>query len=45
MHRLGSMQKDVNGKIVENEEFAIRESVLMDHCAAVFDGDGGAKGA
>jgi hypothetical protein len=35
MHRLGSVTEDVDGVAVRNEDWAIREKVLMEHCPAV----------
>lgn len=35
MHRLGSVNEDVNGEVVQNEDFAIREEVLVDHFPAI----------
>ena len=39
MHRLGSMTEDVEGEVVANEDFAIKEEVLMDHMPAIFTED------
>ena len=37
MHRIGYITVDVAGEVLANEDFAIKETALMEHCPAVFE--------